>query len=1305
MLCRSVSIDAWYTGAASIAPGRKRSRFLSKAWHDEPQKIFFRKEENMKKIFAFILATIMVMSLVPASVFAAFTKCPATHTKDNSACTVVKVVAPTCQSTGYTLYSCNACGEQFPDDVKKASSHKWVSDPKKAHLDIAASCLYETNGSIHQICSYCNKTQVKTVDYKSTDVHKLVKVSGVGCEELYECSICGDRGYIKDKKLNPTAAHTIEFKKIITEPYWADGVAHNGLALYACKTSGCAYEKEVIVVCPDCAHPSFTKIVTEKAANCTADGTYGVHKCDDCGALYYDSNLKTDKTELVALTDVNGDKAITTDDAIIKAPGHTLPAANQITLIGCTRTYTCTTCKEAVVEEFHANIINTTTVDPTCVTFGITYKACTLCGTQWPELTDPLGHTDDEVIIPSNCAVQGGRYTVCTRPGCPLVEVTLNNDPSGNKYKVVGVELFPLDKNAHDLYNIGTDGFASSASCTSSGLVITACHNGCVDYLSPKVEYKPATNHNFVTYRTTHNCSTATATLFSWTGRTYLKCTSCGLNTYDDYKALGYTSAYYVDTRDSSIKFEFASLAEAQEYHGVAVNYWTYNSSKKTVSISKTEARPEAKHELKFISTFASTCKAQGYDLYQCTGCGQQVKIMKATVKHTNGTFVKGTAATCNTAGVRESWLCGVCGVNFYYDYEGNQKTGSLVINPCGNYDTLVLVKNCKGTKYYQCSICKTYYSGFDCKTAVAPIDATNHNWQNAYKGTAATCNTTGVLEVRYCKDCALLEVNALYEYAGEIERLSFGSWAGAYKKSAKAVSIDNLLVVSKPVTVSIAKSGAVSFICDTVTTSTCPVVVNKFEHTKPTLAKAVEWESAVTSERVEDTSKDHTKPMFTKNYCEACSYEFITNYVGAYAGHINDKGNVITTKCDNEGVKGGRVCQLCLKAGKTEAEATITVAHTWSTETKSTMTCVSDGYTYKYCLECGHYSISGATPANADSYHKEIKKDTKKMELVGSIADYAHDGSYYYACPECGKQLTDTTKGKVKGTGLEIYLSTDAELYIPGSTVKVTVTLDSANGVNVWAIGFPVIFDSDVFEFVGYEFNTAESAFQTFAVTEVAGGYNTFDVMFHSGKVTDGQFKDSGVLHIVANADADTLVKGEQTLVTLEFKVVSPVAAEDVTFAVAATEVATGGVLGKKLTEIYPDYATDPMFVAQYGNLYDVVVDSTVKTIAIEAINASGKPVAAVYNKINESAPVDIAAFLDLDGKPGITLADAYELYYLIYNNEYDVKADANFDGKVNGQDLSILYAVYTGVITVEQLIAPDAELPEGWYAGLGVK
>lgn len=1290
----------------------------------------------MKKIFAFILATIMVMSLVPASVFAAFTKCPATHDTTNCSYTEVKVVPPTCQSTGYTLYSCDACGEQFPGNVVKASSHKWVSDPKKAHLDIAASCLYKKDGSAHQICSICSTTRVSTVSYNATSVHKLDKVSGIGCEELYECSICGAQGYIKDKKLSATAAHTLEFKKIITEPYWADGVAHDGLALYKCKTSGCAFEKEVPVVCPDCVHITYTLVTPAAAADCTTDGTYAVYKCDDCAALFIDKNEdKNDKTVVYeALTDVNGDKAITAADAVIKALGHTRPAANLITAYGCTLTYTCTVCKEAVVEEHHANVIPTTSVAATCVTFGITYNACTLCGTQWPEIVDPLGHTEDELIVASNCAVQGGRYTICTRPGCPLIETAPNNGPVDEDgkpltFKIVGVELFPLDKTAHDTYNIGAEGFGDKASCTTSGLVITACRNGCAEYASPKVEFKPASNHNWKTYRTTHNCATATATLNSWTGRTYLYCTACKLNTKDDYAALGYTSPYYVDARDTMIKFEFANLNEALEYHGLVARYWQYNSSDKVDEVVSTENRSEAQHTYTFITSVDSTCKAQGYDLYQCGACQQQFRVMKPTVKHTNGTFIAGKEATCNTAGVRDSWLCGVCGVNFYYDYNNKQTTGSLVINPCGNYDTLVLVKNCKGTKYYQCSVCNTYYSNFDCKTAVAPIDANDHNWVDAYTGVAATCNTNGTLEVRYCKDCALLEVNALYEYAGEIERLGFGSWAASFKKKAQAVYIDNLLVVSKPVTVAIAKNGTVTFLCDTVTTTTCPVSVNKFNHTVPTLAKLTEWTSAVTSERVEDTSADHTKPMFTKNYCEACAHEFISNYVGAYAGHINDKGNVLTTKCDNEGIKGGRVCVLCLKAGKTEAEATINVAHTWSSETKSTMTCQDDGYTYKYCLACGHYNISGAKPADAKSYHDTIKKDTKKMMKVGTERDYAHDGAYYWACPVCETKLKDGVKGNSPAVaGLEIYVNTDADLYIPGSTVKVTVTLDSMKGVDVWALAFPVIYNAQAFEYVGYEFNTAESAFQTFAVTEVAGGLQTSTVTVQTGEgmydyaeylVTDGKTYDSGVLHIVANADTNVQVKGEETLVTLEFKVISAVAAADQTFAVAETLVSTGGSFGKKLSEVCKDivnpwtgveYVKDSFWMNLYGNLYEVTSTPTYKYISIEVLDANRHEVPVLFaeegeDAINESEKVQIASFLDLDDNGYINLADAYDLYSLIFNNEYDVIADANFDGKVDGKDLSILYAVYTGVITVEQLIAPDAELPEGWHAGLGGK
>ena len=121
---------------------------------------------------------------------------------------------------------------------------------------------------------------------------------------------------------------------------------------------------------------------------------------------------------------------------------------------------------------------------------------------------------------------------------------------------------------------------------------------------------------------------------------------------------------------------------------------------------------------------------------------------------------------------------------------------------------------------------------------------------------------------------------------------------------------------------------------------------------------------------------------------------------------------------------------------------------------------------------------------------------------------------------------------------------------------------------------------------------------------------------------------------------------------------------------------------------------------------MYQLISFGTEKTFNVEALDEYGKAVAVNYNGMNSTDVLEVAAFLDLtpdNNNDDITLADAYVLYSLIYNNEYDVKADANFDGKVDGKDLSILYAVYSGVITVEQLIAPNAELPEDWYAGLG--
>lgn len=1258
----------------------------------------------MKKIFAFILATIMVLSLVPASVFAAVTNadCSAGHDPDNS--TAIKSVPATCTQAGYTVYVCGDCGEQYLGNFVEVLDHNWISDKENAHKDIAASCVYKTNGVKYVICADCKTTDVQEVSWNSTSVHNLTYVSGVGCEKLYACSICKAEGYIVKKTLKDTAAHDWKYDSVLEEPYWEKGVANDGLALYVCEE--CGDIKKVPIFCSDCAHADKTLVVAPVAATCTVDGTYAVYECDACLTLFVDKNADNNVDTVVyeALTDVNGDEKITKEDAVIATPGHTAPVT--FTTAGCTRSYTCTVCKQAVVEEWHASYTETIAYAPTCVTFGVSYRACTTCGMQWPVMTDPLGHTTATLIVASNCAVQGGRYTYCTNANCPLVPTPVKDNVTGvvTNVRVVSVELFPLDSSKHDLVDsMATTG--GTASCTTSSLHVWTCRNNCAEYAQPKVEYTQASGHTLVKWKTIHNCSAASATLGAWTTRTILKCEDCSYTTEQVDPITGKTAN--IEVADSSITTTFTNLNEALEYHGNLRRIWGYNDDDELVPTGEVEWRDNYSADNCTLTpvpsmNIAATCVNAGRIAYICSSCGIYAFITVDATAHTPVNKVEGYPATCNTPGLKDSYTCQLCGTTC--DKNGKALT-SLVINPCGSTLSGKL-RDCasNGTAYYQCTVCNTCYTSTACTKKYIPV---GHVWKNAYAGIVATCGTDGGLEVRYCNSCKLLEVNAVYMFDGEEVRVNFGSWANSYKKNAKSVAINDTNLVSKAVTVNIAKNGNVTFLCETVTSTTSPVIVNKINHYDPRVAHvhtdecaadcAQVFESLITTETNVDKTTDHKEAVFTKYMCEACEYEYIGKYVPAAGGHINEAGSILTTECENEGVKGDRVCKLCKAAGLSEEEYTITVAHNFSSSAEtSTMTCQKDGYTYNYCRDCGFYSVSGIEVANAKTYHNSIKGDVTKMEKVGPEADYAHDGSYYYACPECGTKLTDLVESKCKGEGVEIYLSTDAETYMPGSKVYVTVTLDSFYGVDVWGLSFPITYDPAVFKYVGYSFNTAESDFQTFTVNSVQS-YITFSQ--YGTDFTKGDKGDAGVVNVVANAGDEVEIKGAQVLAVIEFEVVDYTGtAGDATFAVEAAEVVTGLALGEYVSA-YSAYVVDYAKSTVVTYKPDVV-NGKGKAVAVNAIDDQGKSV--------NDVTVGVAGFLNLDGKDGITMADAHALYALIYNNEYDVMADADFDGKVTAKDLNVLYNILTGKITVEEYLTPstseleeapdDGSIPQSW-------
>ena len=106
-----------------------------------------------KKIFAMFLAVLMVVSMLPTSVFAA--SCPGKgneHTKSNCDFTEVGKTAPNCGNKGYTTYKCNTCNDTFVADfVNPVGEHDWKdADPVKE------TC--EVNGSVGgKECKVCHK--------------------------------------------------------------------------------------------------------------------------------------------------------------------------------------------------------------------------------------------------------------------------------------------------------------------------------------------------------------------------------------------------------------------------------------------------------------------------------------------------------------------------------------------------------------------------------------------------------------------------------------------------------------------------------------------------------------------------------------------------------------------------------------------------------------------------------------------------------------------------------------------------------------------------------------------------------------------------------------------------------------------------------------------------------------------------------------------------------------------------------------------------------------------------------------------
>ncbi len=717
----------------------------------------------MKKIFAFILASIMVLSLVPASVFAAFTNeydCLETHTiatcdKAGISYSVVKVVAASC-TAGYTVYKCDDCGDQFFGNFVDGTGHVWENDEDEDHEDVSMKCKSgETrDGKSWVRCSVCGETgEVKCncgngkcdKGYNVTEWKHIAKSqTGVGCETIYTCKSCDVKyyAYIDDNGVekqitsasDTAALHVWEYVSITKEPT----VSAPGLASYKCTKCGdtrefnIKYEHDCKWVCK----------VTAADPTCTKDGTLGLWECSVCGDVKYTKNNKAPDKSGVTIVTAAQFKNDYNSSLIRPKYNHINPDSNGITWLDpSTKTYIasnscvvsqyCYNCKNHITYTEHrpgkAQEIAALSSPATCTKAGYKTLMCAFCNTTERIDLPALGHDFETFEIDSTkpCAVPGEVITVCKNANCDATPVLrfdgTNYTNKYNNYVIVDIAKLPLDTSdsAHSIKEITIGG---ATSCAQGVTIYKYCENGCSTYV-PSVTMSGAIGHKtktveYVTYENGVHYKT-----------TIVKCLNTGC-TYaiPAVKVPVSLPAHYADLND--VKFYHgvkAKITTAKEVYDLVdtdkvigytyeVTYDFYRNIDECKNLTSNSKLPGNLADDDWI--VKPSCTAEALGTIKCDACGINCLIKQAPGKHT-GTKIEQVAPLHNRYGYESYYVC-VCGVK-YIEKDGVQTVITTVptipqcyhvfYNDIGTLKAGTALKNCNGEAVAFYWVCKEDHS------------------------------------------------------------------------------------------------------------------------------------------------------------------------------------------------------------------------------------------------------------------------------------------------------------------------------------------------------------------------------------------------------------------------------------------------------------------------------------------------------------------------------------------------------------------------------------------------------------------
>lgn len=383
-------------------------------------------------------------------------------------------------------------------------------------------------------------------------------------------------------------------------------------------------------------------------------------------------------------------------------------------------------------------------------------------------------------------------------------------------------------------------------------------------------------------------------------------------------------------------------------------------------------------HDMQLVKTVAPTCADEGYDLYKCSRCDvtEKRKIVPAISGSHDWQFTKTVAPTCNEKGY-DLLTCKKC--------KSTKKENIQPINPSNHkfIKTNTVPPTCTTVGYdvYTCERCgKTEHRN------EVPAIAGNHTYQLT-KTVAPTCTEQGY-EIYTCSKCGNTEKRNVKPIDSSNHNYTVTVVAptcterGYTKHTCSRCGDtynDNYINASGHSFTNYVLDGNATCTQDGTMTAKCDKCNETNTITAPGSKLGHDYAQTVTPATC-------VSDGYTTYVCTRCNDTYVGNYVDAIGHSYN---NVVTPPTCTA---GGYTTHTCVRGDSTFVDSqTSPLGHSY-TATVVAATTTSQGYTVYTCTRCGVNYVSDYTPVlptltpNENKIAKEYGVDAKTAQEINYI-------------------------------------------------------------------------------------------------------------------------------------------------------------------------------------------------------------------------------------------------------------------------------------------------------------------------------